>query len=333
MARKTYRKIITSDKLIKKINKSNMELAERFLKTKSRDLSPKSIEVYRSNLNIFFVWNLQHNNNKHFTEIKKLEFSDFFNYAAEEMDMGSARLNNMRSTLSSLSIFIEKFYDEEYPNFRNVILSIIDSAPKEQRREKTVLTDEQVEKLLEHLSKTDSQQACWLALAVCSGARFSELLNFEVDLIDKNKTAFGDLFLETTRPIRTKGRGKGGKMLHKYILRDKFLPFFDDWIEKRAIILKENGIENNSLFIQSNGKPVTTSTVQNWTKGFEKFLGVNVYTHSFRHFFVTLLSRKNIPHHLIKAIVGWEDVGMVEVYNDQTIGEMDFPELENLKNL
>lgn len=310
-----------------------MELAERFLKTKSRDLSPKSIEVYRSNLNIFFVWNLQHNNNKHFTEIKKLEFSDFFNYAAEEMDMGSARLNNMRSTLSSLSIFIEKFYDEEYPNFRNVILSIIDSAPKEQRREKTVLTDEQVEKLLEHLSKTDSQQACWLALAICSGARFSELLNFEVDLIDKNKTAFGDLFLETTRPIRTKGRGKGGKMLHKYILRDKFLPFFDDWTEKRAIILKENGIENNSLFIQSNGKPVTTSTVQNWTKGFEKYLGVNVYTHSFRHFFVTLLSRKNIPYHLIQYIVGWSNADMVAVYDDSSIAEKEFPELENLRDL
>ena len=333
MARKTYRKIITSNELIKKINKNNKELVNKFLKTKSRDLSPKTINVYKSNLNIFFVWNLEYNKNKYFTEIKKLEFSDFFNYAASEMDMGSARLNNMRSTLSSLSIFIEKFYDEDYPDFRNVILSIIDSAPKEQRREKTILTDEQVEDLLNHLSETNSQQACWLALAVCSGARFSELLNFEVDLIDRDKTAFGDLFLETTRPIRTKGRGKAGKMLHKYILRDKFMPFFDDWAEKRATILKKNKTSNNSLFIRPDGKPATKSTVQSWTRGFGKYLGVNIYTHSFRHYFVTLLSRKNIPPNFIQAIMGWSSTQMVEVYNDQTISEMDFPELENLRNL
>ena len=333
MPRKTFSKRITSEKLISKILPSNLDLMEQFLKDKSIRTSEKTITVYRSNLNIFFVWNTEHNKNKRFTDIRKIEFSNFFSFASDELKLGSSRLNNLRSTLSSFSDFIEKFYDDVYPEFRNVILKVIESSPKEERREKTILKDEQVEELLEHLKNTDAQQACWLALAISSGARFSELLAFEIDLIDENKTAFGDLFLETTRQIKTKGRGKSGKLLYKYVLRDKFLPFFRVWLQERAIIQAKTGNVNNRLFIRPDGNPATTSLIQGWIRGFENYLGVPVYAHSFRHYFVTLLSRKNIPHHLIKAIVGWEDISMVEIYNDQTIGEMDFPELENLKNL
>ena len=333
MPRKTFSKRITSEKLISKILPSNLDLMEQFLKDKSIRTREKTITVYRSNLNIFFVWNTEHNKNKRFTDIRKIEFSNFFSFASDELKLGSSRLNNLRSTLSSFSDFIEKFYDDVYPEFRNVILKVIESSPKEERREKTILKDEQVEELLEHLKNTDAQQACWLALAISSGARFSELLAFEIDLIDESKTAFGDLFLETTRQIKTKGRGKSGKLLYKYVLRDKFLPFFRVWLQERAIIQAKTGNVNNRLFIRPDGNPATTSLIQGWIRGFENYLGVPVYAHSFRHYFVTLLSRKNIPHHLIKAIVGWEDISMVEIYNDQTIGEMDFPELENLKNL
>lgn len=333
MPRETFSKRITSAKLTKKILPTNLDLMEQFLRDKSIRTSDKTIGVYRSNLIMFFTWNLQNNNNKRFTDIRKIEFSNFFSYASTELKLGSARLNNLRSTLSSLSTFISKFYDDEYPNFRNVILTVVESSPKEVRREKTVLKDEQVESLLEYLAKTDAQEACWAALAICSGARLAELLSFEVDMIDENRTAFGDLFLETTRQIKTKGRGKAGKPLYKYILKDKFLPFFEVWKQEREKLLIAKGKANNSLFLRSDGNPAGTTTVKTWSAHFEKFLGVPVYSHSFRHYFVTLLSKKNIPHHLIKAIVGWEDAAMVDVYNDQTISEMSFAELENLRDI
>ena len=333
MPRKTFSKRITSDKLISNILSSNLDLIEQFLKDKSIRTSEKTITVYRSNLNMFFVWNMKHNKNKRFTDIRKIEFSNFFSFASDELKLGSSRLNNLRSTLSSFSDFIEKFYDDVYPGFRNVILKVIESSPKEERREKTILKDEQVEELLEHLKNTDSQQACWLALAICSGARFTELLNFEVDLIDENKTAFGELFLETTRQIKTKGRGKSGKLLYKYVLRDKFLPFFRVWKEERASIQAKTGNVNNRLFIRSDGAPATASLIQGWIRGFEEYLGVPVYAHSFRHYFVTLLSKKNIPYNLIQAIVGWSSSEMVQIYDDSTIAEKEFPELENLRDI
>ena len=331
MPRKTYRNKITSDELTSQINPENVNLMKRFLKDKQIRTSAKTITVYESNLIMFFTWNLLNNNNKKFTDIKKLEFSEFFSYASEELKLGSARLNNIRSTLSSLSNFIMKFYDEEYPNFRNVILNVIESSPKEVRREKTILTDEQVENLLEHLKKNNEQQACWLALAVTSGARFSELLCFEIDLIDENRTAFGDLFLETTRQIKTKGRGKGGKLLYKYILKEKFLPYYKEWLKERTKILKEKKLNHNFLFVKQDGTPATGATVRGWIDDFEKYLGVPFYAHALRHYLVTLLSKKNIPQPLIQELMGWSSAEMVQIYDDTSARDRVYEGLENLK--
>jgi len=331
MTRQTFRNKITSDELTAQINPENIKLMKRFLKEKGTRASAKTIVVYESNLTMFLTWNLLNNDNKFFIDIKKLEFADFFSFAVDELQVGSSKLNNMRSTLSSFSTFIEKFYDEEYPGFRNVILKVVDSSPKDTRREKTILTDEQIEDLLKHLFKKNKQQACWVALAVTSGARLTELLNFETTLIDENRMAFGDLFLETTRQIKTKGRGKAGKLLHKYILRDKFLPYYNAWLKEREKILKKKGLTHDFLFIKRNGQPATSGTVRAWAKSFENYLKVPFYAHALRHYLTTLLSKKNIPPLLIKEIFGWSDLSMVSLYDDSTAKDKDYPELENLK--
>ena len=77
MTRKTYRKIITTPELIEQINPENKNFVNSFLKEKSTRTSPGTIEGYRSDLNIFFVWNLQENNNKSFVTIRKLELANF----------------------------------------------------------------------------------------------------------------------------------------------------------------------------------------------------------------------------------------------------------------
>ena len=62
--RKTFRKIITSPELIQSINPKNKKLMERFLKNFATTHSPTSVVVYRSNLNMFFAWNVLENDNK-----------------------------------------------------------------------------------------------------------------------------------------------------------------------------------------------------------------------------------------------------------------------------
>lgn len=331
MTRTTYRKIIVTPELLEKVNPDNQKLVKLFLKEKSSRASKTTIRKYESDANIFMVYNLLYNDNKLFTDIKKLDLANFFSYVSDQLRWGSARNNSLRSLLSSLSIFIERYLDDVYPNFHNIILKTIESTPKEFRREKTILSEKQVTDLLEWLSTNDTQKACWVALAAYSGSRFSELLRFTTDLLDENHTAFGDLFMETTRQIKTKGRGKDGKLLYKYVLKDKFLPFYKQWLKDREGIMKKNGKTHLALFIQKNGDPATDGTIRSWITSIGNHLGIDFYCHALRHFLVTEFSRKNIPSLLIKDIVGWSGLEMVNLYNDLSSRDKVWTELENLK--
>jgi integrase len=335
MSRKTFRKVITSDELSEQINPKNRKLIERFIKEKNTRCSDATITGYTSDLEIFFTWNLLENDDKFFVDIKKIELADFFSYAVDDLKWGSSRFSRMRSCLSSLSIFIEKFYDELYPNFRNLILKAIELMPKSARRKKTILSEEQVDNLLKHL-KDDldrPNEACLLALAVCSGARKSELLRFDIDIIDENNTAFEGVFIETKEQIKTKGFSKEGKMLYKYIIKDLFMPYYNDWLIRRKEIMDKNGVEeHNKLFIKGNGEPAQVSTIEGWIDKWEKYLGVDFYFHALRHYTCTYLSKIEIESDLIIEIFGWSSSEMYKLYNDLTAKDRKWKGLGKLKD-
>jgi integrase len=331
MPRETYKFKTTSEELTNQINPKNIKLMESFLKEKNTRSSDETIKGYRSDLLIFFTWCLQYNENKFFIDMKKLELSEFFSFCVETLRWGSARFGRVKSTLSSLSNFVERFLDDTYPNFKNVILKAIESMPKNAVREKTVLTDEQVENLLNYFKEKDIQIACWLALAIASGSRFSELLRFTTDMFDENHTAFDGIFLETLKPIKTKGRTKTGKMLIKYILKDFFLPYYKECLEERNRIMTKNNKDHNFIFIKENGDPAKESSARGWVSRIEEKLELPFYPHACRHFYTTLLARKKIPTELIQELVGWSSDGMVKLYNDLSVKDRTWDELENLK--
>jgi len=334
MTRKTFRKVITSDECIEKIHKKNKEFITKFLKDKNMRSSDLTISNYQSDLNIFFCWNVEYNENKIFTDVKKLEISDFFIFCTEELRWGSARINRMRSCLSSFSVFLERFYDEDYPNFKNRILVAVETMPKNEVREKTILSEEQIDSLFTYLKENNmKQEACWLALAIASGARLSELFRFDIDILDENHTAFNGLFMETLKTIKTKGRTKNGKMIYKYIIRDIFLPYYKDWLEERENILSKHNVDDHlSLFIQLDGKPATIPVIRNWITKFEKVLGVDLYPHCFRHYATTYLVKAGLSTTLIKELYGWSDEKMVSIYTDMDAKDRKWDDLDNLKN-
>ena len=154
MARETFKKQITSPELTAQFNPKNVKLVDKFLKYKNTSKSDGTVTGYTSDLNIFFTWNLLENDNKLFTDMKKIEFADFFGYGVEELRWSSNRFSRIRSALSSLSEFIERFYDEEFLNYRNIVLKAVDLMPKSPVREKTILSEEQIDYLLDHLKNT-----------------------------------------------------------------------------------------------------------------------------------------------------------------------------------
>lgn len=314
MGRKTRQNKITSPDLIEQINPKNKRLMKDFLDyLRSVGKAETTIKAYTSDLNIFFVWALQNADNKYFPEITKRDIVAYQNYLMQDNENSPARVRRLKATLSSLSNYIEAILDDELPNFKPIVRKI-ENPVNEAVREKTVLTDEQADALLDYLVEHEKfDKACCFALARYSGRRKSELVRFKVSYFTDENIIHGSLY-RTPEKIRTKGRGKNGKMLTCYVLSKPFKPYFDLWMEER----ERMGVQSEWLFPDGDDltQPMPISTLNSWAETFSNILGVPFYWHSLRHFFTTSLVKVNLPDSVIQSIIGWESADMVRIYVD-----------------
>lgn len=310
---------ITTPELIEQILPVNKQLGDDFIEyLQSIDRSPNTIEQYKSDLKIFWVWNLEYNGNKPFIKITKREFAKFQNHCLNNWGWSSNRIRRVKSVISSMSNFIENILDEEeeFEGYRAVIRKI-ESPVKEVVREKTVFEPEELQRLLSHLVEQEKyMQACVLALAMYSGRRKAELPRFKVSYFDDENVFLGSLY-KTPEKVKTKGRGSRGKMLELYVLKKEFDPYLKLWLDYR----KENGINSEWLFPSANNpdEPIKPESLDNWVDTYSRFLGKPFYWHSLRHMYCTTLLKKNLPSSVVQEIIGWDSADMVNLYNDATI--------------
>lgn len=314
MARKTKHNKLTSPEAVAAINPENARLISDFMDyLKSTQKSPTTIAVYRNDLEIAFVWAEKFIGNKAFPEWKKRDVVSFQNWLINENGNSPARVRRIKATLSSLSAFIENVCDEDYPDFRNIIHKV-ESPVAQPVREKTVLTDEQLDGLLRKLSEDgEHEKACLLALAMYSGRRKSELVRFRVDDFKNENLVCDGALYKTSDKIKTKGFGLG-KFIYCYTLAKDFKPYFDRWIEQR----EKDGIGSEWLFPDKEvpTQQLNPKTLDSWATTFSRCLGVDFYWHCIRHAFCTRLVRAGLPDGVIQEIVGWSSADMVKVYTD-----------------
>lgn len=345
LPRQTFRNIITSPEILEKVLPENKKIVERYLRNFDTKRSDKSTKVKRSDLNIFLCWNYLYNGNKLITEIKKYELMDFFDFGVKEMQWGTSRFYSMHSSLSTLFDFIVNFLDDDYPRFVNNMKKI-EKPVKTFAREKTVLSEEQVNSLIEHLRETkQQQQLTYLLLCIGSGARISETLRFTTEVIDEENVAFDGFFLKTTEMIKTKGFGKQGTPKYKYIYKQCFWDDYKKWlIEREEILKRKNKEDHKAIFINNRGDPATLDTVNRWVRQWENFLTndektnpkhkeINLYIHCLRHYLVSLLAKKGIGQELIVAIFGWKSADMYNTYCDLEEDERKYKDIEKLSGV
>ena len=331
-ARKTYRNIIVTDEIIANFNPENQKLVNKYLKNLATKRSPKTVNAYKSDFNVFFAWNYLYNDNELFTNLKKLDMQDFFDFGITDLKWKSNRYARIHSSLSELSKFIEKFFDETYPNFRN-LLKFVEKLPKENSREKSVFKKEELDYLMDCLGKENLiNEQCLLALIMASGARASELVRFTTDMIDYDNTAFDGLFLETTSKIKVKGRGVDGKYIERYIIKDLFIPFYNKYLPVRQLIMDENNKEHNFLFITRTGDPIKVSGIRGWMEKWDNYLTKHWYPHAGRHFWTSYLSSIGLEKELIQELQNWSSSDLVDLYDDNTAKDRKWKGLEKLKN-
>lgn len=320
MGRSTVYNHIVSKEKMDMVNPENIELGEDWLEyLQSIDRSPQSIVAYRNDLKIFWVWNLEFNKNKFFTDLTKREIAKFQNHALNTWGWSPNRIRRVKSCLSSLSNYIENVLDdeEEFQNFKPIIRKI-ENPVKNVVREKTVLSDEQVENLLDTLvERKEYERAAGVAIVAFSGMRKAELLQMKVEYFNEDHFVYDAMW--KTDKIRTKGFGRLGHQMEKFVLYGA-KPYIDLWLQYR----KENGIESEWMFLtkarQEDGSHIyhARKDVSAWTEEFTDILGEDFYFHCLRHYTCTRLHRLNLPSHVIQEFFGWASSEMLQIYNDVT---------------
>lgn len=309
----TYNKGLTDD--IDKINPKNKELLKSALSYyKSSDRTKTTITNYKNQLEIFFCWNYRENGDKFFIDLRKRDFINFLGYVRSELHASSNRVSSFKAVLSSFSNATEIMYDEEYPQFRNLVRTL-EPVIKAPIRDKTVLSEEQVEEYLAKLTEMGKYQlACYLALLASSGCRKSEMIQMKVSFFDEAHEEF-DGFMYKTDNIRSKGRGSQGKVIGRYVIKETFRPYFDAWMKQR----EEKGIQSEYLFIVHRGddwEPAKISTMDSFADSISKMFNIDFYNHCVRHYFCTKLKKNNLPDEVVVQVLHWSSPDMVKIYND-----------------
>ena len=322
MARKTKVNFISHPEILDICHIQNKFLFDSFLDyLKSTDKANTTIEQYRNDLKIFFCWNYTDNNNKPFIEITKRDYTRFQGKALTDWEWSPKRIRRVKACISSLSNYIENILDEEeeFKNFRSVIKKI-ESPVNVPVREKTIYTLEELQSVLDMLvSNKKYEIACALALAMYSGRRKSELSRFKVSYFDEKNVLFGTLY-RTPEKVVTKGRGSKGKLLTLYVLKKEFDPYLKLWLEERERL----GITSEWLFPKetNHNEHIDRYALDRWARLLTKLSNKDFYWHSMRHFATTQFCKSNIPNHIIKQIIGWDSLEMVDLYNDTALDDV-----------
>ena len=206
------------------VNEFNRFIWEDFL-TNSTELSPKSRKAYHSNLRIWFVWVKDNLGNKSQLDIKPLEYKRYQNWLLNR-GASSSDVYNKRAAISSLNNYIEIYYQDEYPLFRNFINKSIKRPPKSFVHAKEPLTKAEFDNLIAVLTEREEwQKIAYLKFTLETGCRRAESRQILKDIVDakptiKTKTVVNDdgstneveVILYQTPPIRCKGAGDVGKV-------------------------------------------------------------------------------------------------------------------------
>lgn len=292
----------------KKVNPENIEIMEDFLDNK-RELSDKTLEQYRNALQIFFIWVLDNARNKFIADLKKRDILKYQNWLLDQ-GLSVNGIKFKRSAVSSLCEYIETYYDDEFPNFRNIVKGV--EAPQGDKvYKKEPLTPEEMELLRNKLTEMGKwQQLAYLELSYSTGGRREEMrqLKKEIATYKPNDKGF-----YSTHKVRCKGRGKKGKV-RKLYFSEQARQAVLKWLEVRG----KDDCEYIFVSKGRNGKrrQINETSFNYWCSNiFSKVIGRRVHPHLLRSTRAThLVAVEGKDINSAKQLLGHNSSQTTEIY-------------------
>lgn len=190
---------------------------------------------------------------------------------------------------------------------------LIFKTPKANRKIPQVLTEKEVEKLLDAPNIEDILEVrdkAMLELTYSSGLRVSELINLPLPKLDLNRGA-----------VLIFGKGQ----------KERLLPIGETgiyWIEKylansRPKLLKETGIDE--VFLNRRGLPMSRQNFWQRLKLYAERIGLNkpVSPHGLRHAFATHLLHNGADLRVLQMLLGHSSLSVTQIYTSIENSQLD----------
>lgn len=265
------------------VNEYNKELIEEFLS--QQHLSPATLQQYESGLKIFAKWVHDFAKNKDIVGLKARDALKYQNWLISK-DLSSNAIKFKRSVVSSFCGFIELYYNDEHPMFRNIFTKAIPNVAKANVKEKNPLTKQELELIIETLKKREEyQKLAFLLVAYSSAGRRAEVIQLKKEIVNyqtyKNKDGVDQKFY-LSHVVRGKGRGKNGKDIRLMISKDA-MNAIKKWIEVREQEVDIDGCEYIFVSKAKDGyKQISLNTVNLWVDYFGDIIGRKINPHLIR---------------------------------------------------
>lgn len=282
-----------TDEMWAQVNKFNRDMVEDYLSNQTH-LSNKSLIGYTSALRIYFWWVKENLNDKNCTEIKKKEFLRYLNWLTNR-GLSECAIRFKKSSVSAFNKFIESYFEEEYPLFRNYVTSDMHVALTGKVHEKKPLTPEQIKYLCDELEKREEwEKLAYVLFSYSTGCRRAEARQLLKEVVDyepivKTVTIVDDdgkeIQVESksykTHQIRAKGRSRVGKV-RQFLFGEDAMNAIKKWLEVRG----EDDCPYVFVIKQKNNgsvRQVAEGTFNGWCKGlFTEIMGQRIHPHLLR---------------------------------------------------
>jgi integrase len=292
----------------------NKDILQEFLQ--QQHLSPHTLKQYESALKIFFRFIHDKCKNLPLYELKPKHALQYQNFLLSR-DLSSNAVKLKRAAVSSICGYLETYYSDDYPLFRNIYNKKIPNPPRSFKHEKRPLTPEELENLIAELEKRKEwQMVAYIKFSFDSGCRRAETIQLQksvalADYVKDPKTGENKAYY-VTHDIRCKGRSRVGKV-RKLIYSDYSKDAISKWLDVRGVD------ECPYVFVRKTKsgevKQLSMSTFNDWCSGiFSDIVGRRVHPHQLRSSRATALSNEGKNIEKIKSLLGHDSSETTKIY-------------------
>ncbi len=212
--------------------------------------------------------------------------------------------------LSSIKSF-HKFLSKDGLTRKNVALQI--SSPKIDKKLPTVLTVDEVSKLLDSIKgdkPLDLRNEAMFELIYACGFRVSELVDLKIN----------NLHL-TSKMIQVIGKGAKERLVPVNDYAIKILRRY--LLEARPLLLK-NSKDNGYVFLNNSGQVLSRVGFFKLLKDIAKKAGItkDISPHTLRHSYATHLLENGVDLRYIQELLGHEDISTTQIYTHLSLGKV-----------